>query len=92
MLRAAKRALEDGVNSVNLTAPRSVYDELFSFVGTGTLFTKAAYGSVKPIALEDFEEAEAMIQRGQDEGLLLLRNEEEIAANPALVFWLSGRR
>ncbi len=78
-LRGAKRALEDGVNSVNLTAPRSVYDELFSFAGTGTLFTKTAYGSVKPIALEDFEEAEAMIQRGQNEGLLLLRTEDEIA-------------
>lgn len=79
MLRAAQRAVEDGVNSVNLTAPRSVYDELFSFIGTGTLFTKAAYGSVKSIALEDFEEAEAMIKRGQSEGLLLLRSDEEIA-------------
>jgi N-acetylglutamate synthase-like GNAT family acetyltransferase len=79
ILRAAKRAVEDGVNSVNLTAPRSVYDELFSFIGTGTLFTKAAYGSVKPIALEDFEEAEAMIKRGQSEGLLLVRSDEEIA-------------
>jgi len=79
ILRAAKRALEDGVNSVNLTAPRSVYEELFSFIGTGTLFTKAAYGSVKSIALEDFEEAEAMIKRGQNEGLLLVRSEEEIA-------------
>jgi amino-acid N-acetyltransferase len=78
-LRGAKRALEDGVNSVNLTAPRSVYDELFSFAGTGTLFTKAAYGSVKQIALEDFEEAEAMIRQGQNEGLLLLRTEDEIA-------------
>jgi N-acetylglutamate synthase-like GNAT family acetyltransferase len=79
ILRAAKRAVEDGVNSVNLTAPRSVYDELFSFIGTGTLFTRAAYGSVKPIALEDFEEAEAMIKRGQSEGLLLVRSDEEIA-------------
>jgi len=79
ILRAAKRALEDGVNSVNLTAPRSVYEELFSFTGTGTLFTRAAYGSVKPIALEDFEEAEAMIKRGQNEGLLLARTDEEIA-------------
>ncbi len=78
ILRAARRALEDGVNSVNLTAPRSVYEELFSFVGTGTLFTKAAYGSVKSIALEDFEEAEAMIKRGQNEGLLLTRTDEEI--------------
>jgi N-acetylglutamate synthase-like GNAT family acetyltransferase len=79
MLRAAKRALEDGVNSVNLAAPRNVYEELFSFIGTGTLFTKAAYGSVKSIALEDFEEAEAMIKRGQNEGLLLARSDEEIA-------------
>jgi N-acetylglutamate synthase-like GNAT family acetyltransferase len=79
ILRAARRALEDGVNSVNLTAPRSVYEELFSFIGTGTLFTKAAYGSVKSIALEDFEEAEAMIKRGQNEGLLLMRSDDEIA-------------
>jgi len=79
ILRAARRALEDGVNSVNLTAPRSVYEELFSFIGTGTLFTRAAYGSVKSIALEDFEEAEAMIKRGQDEGSLLTRTDEEIA-------------
>jgi N-acetylglutamate synthase-like GNAT family acetyltransferase len=79
ILRAAKRALEDGVNSVNLTAPRTVYEELFSFIGTGTLFTRAAYGSVKPIAVEDFEEAEAMIKRGQNEGLLLARSDEEIA-------------
>jgi N-acetylglutamate synthase-like GNAT family acetyltransferase len=79
ILRAARRALEDGVNSVNLAAPRNVYEELFSFIGTGTLFTKAAYGSVKSIALEDFEEAEAMIKRGQNEGLLLTRNDEEIA-------------
>jgi amino-acid N-acetyltransferase len=79
ILRAAKRALEDGVNSVNLAAPRNVYEELFSFVGTGTLFTRAAYGSVKSIALEDFEEAEAMIKRGQNEGLLLARSDDEIA-------------
>jgi amino-acid N-acetyltransferase len=79
LLRAARRALEDGVNSVNLTAPRMAYDELFSFIGTGTLFTEAAYGSVKSISIEDFEEAEAMIKRGQSEGLLLLRTDEEIA-------------
>ncbi len=78
MLRAAMRALKGGVNSVNLASPRNVYEELFSFVGTGTLFTAAAYGSVKSIALEDFEEAEAMIKRGQDEGLLLTRTDEEI--------------
>ena len=29
-----------GSDSVNLVAPREVYEELFSFIGTGTLFTE----------------------------------------------------
>jgi len=79
ILRAAKRALEDGVGSIGLTAPRAVYDELFSYSGTGTLLTQAAYGSVKPLSIDDFEEAEALIQRGQSEGALLARSAEQIA-------------
>ncbi|MGH7000411.1 MAG: hypothetical protein ACREEA_02785, partial [Stellaceae bacterium] len=35
IVRAAGHALKDGVPSVNLTAPREVYDELFSFLGAG---------------------------------------------------------
>jgi len=79
LIRAARRAIEDGVASVSITTPRAVYDELFSYSGTGTLLTETAYGSVKPISIDDFEEAEAMIQRGQSEGLLLLRTTEQIA-------------
>jgi N-acetylglutamate synthase-like GNAT family acetyltransferase len=78
-LRAVKRALEDGVSSVNLTVPRDVYDELFSYLGTGTLFTAAPYGSAGPISIDDFEEVESLIMRGQQQGLLLLRTREEIA-------------
>ncbi len=78
-LRAVARALRDGVGSVNLAAPRDVYEDLFSFVGTGTLFTERQYGFVRPISIDDFEEVEALILRGQREGYLLARSREEIA-------------
>jgi len=80
MLLAVKRALADGVSSVNLVEPRDVYEELFSYVGCGTLFTQAQYGSVRPISIDDFEEVEALIVRGQNEGVLLPRKHEEISA------------
>jgi N-acetylglutamate synthase-like GNAT family acetyltransferase len=79
IVRAADRALKDGVGSVNLVAPRGVYDELFSFIGSGTLFTEMQYGQVRPISIDDFEEVEALIVRGQDEGFLLHRTPEQIA-------------
>lgn len=79
MVRAARLAIEDGVASVNLTAPRDVYDELFSFLGAGTLFTEHQYGDVRPISIDDFEEVEALIHRGQEDGFLLPRSEEAIA-------------
>jgi N-acetylglutamate synthase-like GNAT family acetyltransferase len=78
-LRAVARALGDGVGSVNLVGPREVYDELFRFVGAGTLFTERQYGFVRPISIDDFEEVEALILRGQREGSLLSRSREEIA-------------
>jgi N-acetylglutamate synthase-like GNAT family acetyltransferase len=79
LVRAAGNAIKDGVPSVNLTVPRDVYDELFSFLGAGTLFTEHQYGDVSPIAIDDFEEAESLILRGQDEGSLLPRSADEIA-------------
>ncbi len=80
MLRAVKRALDNGVGSVNLVEPLEVYEELFSYIGCGTLFTQAQYGSARPISIDDFEEVEALIVRGQNEGVLLPREREEIAA------------
>jgi len=79
IVRAAGRAVQDGVASVNLAAPSQVYEELFSFLGTGTLFTESGYGHVRQISIDDFEEVEALIIRGQNEGFLLTRSEEEIA-------------
>ncbi len=79
LVRAAERALRDGVGSVNLVAPRDVYQELFSFLGEGTLFTEMQYGFVRPVSIDDFEEVEALIVRGQKEGFLLPRSADQIA-------------
>lgn len=79
IVRAAERALRDGVGSVNLVSPRDVYEELFSFVGAGTLFTEMQYGFARPISIDDFEEVEALIERAQHEGFLLERSSEQIA-------------
>ena len=79
IVRAALAALEDGVGSVNLVAPRDVYEELFSFIGAGTLFTAMQYGFVRPVSIDDFEEVEALIVRGQNEGFLLPRSPDQIA-------------
>lgn len=79
IVRAAVDALEDGVGSVNLVAPADVYEELFSFIGAGTLFTEMQYGFVRPVSIDDFEEVEALIVRGQNEGYLLPRTPQQIA-------------
>lgn len=79
MVRLAADALRDGVGSVNLVSPRDAYEELFSFTGLGTLFTLTQYGSVQPISIDDFEEVETLILRGQEEGFLLSRSADQIA-------------
>jgi N-acetylglutamate synthase-like GNAT family acetyltransferase len=79
IVRAAGRAIKEGIASVNLASLREIYQELFSFIGTGTLFTEQGYGHVRQISIDDFEEVEALISRGQEEGFLLARNEDEIA-------------
>jgi amino-acid N-acetyltransferase len=79
IVRAALDALEDGVGSVNLVAPGDVYEELFSFIGAGTLFTEMQYGFVRSVSIDDFEEVEALIVRGQTEGHLLPRTPDQIA-------------
>ena len=56
-----------------------MYEELFSFIGAGTLFTEMQYGFVRPVSIDDFEEVEALIVRGQTEGHLLPRTPEQIA-------------
>ena len=79
LLRAVREALAAGVESVNLCGPEGVAEELFSYVGSGTLFTRGDYLTVAPLGIEEFSQAERLLERGQREGMLKFRTPEEIA-------------
>jgi N-acetylglutamate synthase-like GNAT family acetyltransferase len=84
LLAAVREALRGGVESVNLCAPERVGEELFTYEGAGTLFTPGDYCRVAPLALDDFAQAERLIERGQREGILKLRSPQEIAQTLAV--------
>src|SRR5205809_692893 len=79
LLVAVRDALAGGVESVNLCTPEGVAEELFTYVGSGTLFTQGDYCHVAPLALDDFAQAERLNERGRREGLLKPRTPEEVA-------------
>ena len=86
LLVAVRDALEGGVESVNLCTPEGIAEELFTYVGSGTLFTRGDYCHVAPLGLDDFAQAERLLERGQREGLLKLRSPDEIAGVLAVGF------
>ncbi|MFN8544836.1 MAG: GNAT family N-acetyltransferase [Candidatus Binatia bacterium] len=79
VLVAVRAALAGAVEAVNVCTLEGIAEELFSYEGSGTLFTKGDYCRVGPLGLDDFAQAERMLERGQREGLLKLRTHEEIA-------------
>jgi len=79
LLVEVRAALAGGVEAVNLCAPAGVAEELFTYVGSGTLFTQGDYCHVAPLALDDFAQAERLHERGRREGVLKPRTPEEVA-------------
>ena len=79
LLVAVRTALQGGVEAVNLCTPEGIAEEIFSYVGAGTLFTCGDYCHVGPLGLDDFAQAERLLERGQREGLLKPRTQAEIA-------------
>jgi N-acetylglutamate synthase-like GNAT family acetyltransferase len=79
LLVDVRAALDRGVEQVNLCPPEGVADELFTYAGSGTLFTEGDYTHVGPLALDEFEQAERLLERGHREGLLKLRSPAETA-------------
>lgn len=79
LLDAIRTALVDGVNSVNLCTLDGLAHELFTYEGSGTLFTREDYCKVERLSLDDFHEVEKVLERGQREGYLKARTPAEIA-------------
>jgi amino-acid N-acetyltransferase len=78
-LEAARAALRGGVHSVNLCTLDGLARELYTYEGSGTLFTREDYCRVERLGIDDFEAVERLITRGQREGYLKPRTPQEVA-------------
>jgi amino-acid N-acetyltransferase len=78
LLREIEMALSAGVRAVNLSTLEGLADELFTYAGSGTLFTRERYVVVRRLGLEDYDAAADLIARGVAEGYLVPRTPEEI--------------
>lgn len=72
--------LEAGLPAVNVSSEAALEDELFSYAGSGTLFTRERYISVRRLGVDDFAAAADLIQRGVAEGYLAPRRSEQLDA------------
>jgi N-acetylglutamate synthase-like GNAT family acetyltransferase len=79
LLVGVRDALDGGVEQVNLCPPEGVTEELFSYAGSGTLFTEGDYTRVGSLALDEYEQAERLLERGVRDGVLKLRSADEVA-------------
>jgi amino-acid N-acetyltransferase len=77
-LDAVRAALLGGVRTVNLCTLDGLARELYTYEGSGTLFTREDYCRVERLGIDDFEEVERLIARGQREGYLKPRSPAEI--------------
>jgi N-acetylglutamate synthase-like GNAT family acetyltransferase len=80
LLREIGDMLEAGIPAVNVCAPEGLADELFTYAGSGTLFTRKRYMKVRPLGIDDFDAADDLIKRGVSEGFLLGRSDAAVDA------------
>jgi len=78
-LKAVQAALRGGVHAVNLCALPGLARELYTYEGSGTLFTLEDYCRVERLGIDDFEQVERLLERGQREGYLKHRSPAETA-------------
>ena len=76
---AIESALAGGVVNANLCRADDLDRELFTFDGTGTLFTRGGYLRIERLRVEDLPAVEALVDQGVRDGLLRPRTRREIA-------------
>jgi N-acetylglutamate synthase-like GNAT family acetyltransferase len=77
LLREIEAAVRAGLREVNLCTPEGLGEELFTYAGSGTLFTRGRYVRVRKLGIDDFEPAHHLVARGVAEGYLAPRSPEE---------------
>jgi N-acetylglutamate synthase-like GNAT family acetyltransferase len=78
LLREIEEALDAGISAVNVCTLDGLADELFSYDGSGTLFTRERYVVVRRLCLDDYDAADDLIARGVADGYLAPRPPQEI--------------
>ena len=78
LLETVRAVLEGGVSSVSLCPIAGLARELFTYEGSGTLFTLTDYCRVERLGIDDFHEVEKLLERGERERYLKARAPEEI--------------
>jgi amino-acid N-acetyltransferase len=78
LLREVEEALDSGIAAVNVCTLEGLPDELFTYAGSGTLFTRERYVVVRRLCLDDYDAADDLISRGVAEGWLAPRPPQEI--------------
>ncbi len=74
MLAAIRDMIEGGVPSVNVCPAKELARELFTYAGAGTFFTRDRYAEVRPLAIDDYDLANDLIERGETDGYLAPRD------------------
>jgi N-acetylglutamate synthase-like GNAT family acetyltransferase len=78
LLREVDQMITGGVPAVNVCSPAGLDQELFTYAGSGTLFTRKRYVLVRELGLDDFDAAYDLIGRGVAEGYLAPRPAREV--------------
>lgn len=93
LLQEIRGLLLAGFPSVTVCSAAGLSDELFTWSGSGSFFTRERYASVRHLGIDEFAAAAELVLRGVEEGYLLPRSEDElesILANAYGVF-VEGR-
>lgn len=78
LLREVDRLLTGGIAAVNVCTLEGLAEELFTYSGSGTLFTRKRYIAVRELGIDDFDAASDLIERGVRDGSLAPRPAAEI--------------
>jgi len=70
--------LEAGLPAVNVCDAAGLADELFTYSGVGTLFTRERYVHVRGLTIDDYDAAADLIELGTAEGYLAPRTPVQI--------------
>jgi len=78
VLREVEATLGAGLPAINLCSLDGLADELFTYAGSGTLFSRERYVAVRRLGIDDFDAADDLITRGVAESYLAPRSPEAV--------------